>query len=411
MKSLSVILLLGGAVLAAACSNSSDPQVNNALNITGTPIPLSSPLPIAGTEANVVPVTVGCGYINEPCVTVTICTPGGAAGSSSCVTVPNVLLDTGSHGLRLFASAVPLSLSPQLDPVSKNPVAECVGYLDGSSDWGSVVTADVLLGNGNERAANVPVQLIDASYGKIPASCTDPDTNPAADGYNGIMGVGLFTQDCGDGCVSDTQNNQYFACPSGAVCNGIALPLSQQVSNPVMYLQTDNNGVILQLANVAPTGVTSASGYLILGIGTQADNTPPAGVTVFTADGYGNFQTFFGGQLYTEAFLDSGSNATYFPEPWITPCSQSSPNYGFFCGNDANLQGVQIGASGSPDDLLSFQVSDADTMVSGVKASSGLGGSASGYFDWGLPFFFGKTIYVGTYGGNSRLGSGPYWGF
>ena len=48
---------------------------------------------------------VHCGgspYVNEPCVEVTVCEPG----TSTCATVDNVLLDTGSYGLRLFAQAL-----------------------------------------------------------------------------------------------------------------------------------------------------------------------------------------------------------------------------------------------------------------------------------------------------------------
>ena len=57
----------------------------------------------AGGE-NLVPISVtgaGCSasaYFNEPCVTVTVCVPG----TSQCQTVNDVLLDTGSTGLRVL---------------------------------------------------------------------------------------------------------------------------------------------------------------------------------------------------------------------------------------------------------------------------------------------------------------------
>src|SRR5271168_4830164 len=65
----------------------------------GTSIPL-----VKGS--NVLAVSVGnCGpssYFNEPCVTIKICSPG----TTQCQTIPNVLLDTGSYGLRLFSSVI-----------------------------------------------------------------------------------------------------------------------------------------------------------------------------------------------------------------------------------------------------------------------------------------------------------------
>lgn len=386
--------------------------------------PLAPPLSLSGTESNVLPVSVGCGYVNEPCVSVTVCQPGATLGSSSCTTINNILLDTGSFGLRLFSDQIPgtVTLPPITDSATGNPLAECVSYVDTSSDWGPVVSADVYLGYGNEKAANVPTQIINASYAGLPSNCLNPDTyslssgNPNNVGFNGILGVGLFTADCGDGCASDDGNQMYFAC-SGSTCTGAAVPSSKQVSNPVSFLTSDNNGVILQLPNVASSGATSLTGYLVLGIGTQSDNSPPTGVTMFQADSTGNFQTYYSGQLFTDSngqgsFIDSGSNAIYFPDANIPQCT-SSP--GFYCPVALdNLTGVAIGANNSPQDLLPFQVANGDTELSVSNPNvvfDNLAGPLAGMFDWGFPFFLGKSIYVGIDGATSSLGAGPYWGF
>src|SRR5512142_3556104 len=77
---------------------------------------------------NVVPISVtgtGCSasaYFNEPCVSVTVCVPG----TSQCQTVPNVLLDTGSTGLRVFKQAVTLPLPPVT--AGSATLGECISY-------------------------------------------------------------------------------------------------------------------------------------------------------------------------------------------------------------------------------------------------------------------------------------------
>src|SRR5271157_3560515 len=63
------------------------------------------------TGNNVLAITVnGPGlnnsYPNEPCVSVTICTPG----TTTCQTINDILLDTGDQGLRIFKQALNVSL-------------------------------------------------------------------------------------------------------------------------------------------------------------------------------------------------------------------------------------------------------------------------------------------------------------
>src|SRR5659263_116907 len=81
-----------------------------------------------GGQANVVPITVNgslCSsgsYLNKPCVSVTVCTPG----TSTCQTVTDILLDTGSFGLRIFQQALTVTL-PQVT-VASGSLANCVQF-------------------------------------------------------------------------------------------------------------------------------------------------------------------------------------------------------------------------------------------------------------------------------------------
>ena len=339
-------------------------------------------------------------YINKPCVSVTVCTPG----TSTCQAIDDVLLDTGSYGLRLFKQV----LSVSLVQATGNPgsLAECVQFGDGSSEWGPVQIASVILGN--EPAVQVPIQVVDSTFGTAPSSCKNADQSPADAGFNGILGVGPFAQDCGSTCSNSAGNGMYYGC-NGATCSGTAVPLSDQVQNPVTLLPQDNNGVIIQLPSVPEGGLPSVNGSLMLGIGTQSNNVPSV-VTTYTLDQYGEFITTFNSHLYS-SFIDTGSNGLFFPSSRMLPnCKDYSD---WFCpSSTTSLSSTITGASGSPSGLVSFLISNFDSLISSPNnVFVDIGGNWVGGFDWGLPFFFGRVTYIGLEGSASSLGNGPYFAY
>jgi hypothetical protein len=408
-----LLFLILSLVLVTACSGGNY-YYGSSSSPTSSPSSTSTSSPSGNNSSsgnNVLTLTVNgslCSagsYPNKPCVSVTVCSPG----TSTCQTISDILLDTGSYGLRIFKSLLTaVSLNQVI--VGSGSLAECVQYADGASDWGPVQIASVVLGN--EPAVQVPIQVIDSSFSTLPNICSNPDVNPSTAGFNGILGVGLFTEDCGPECAASANNGIYYVC-SGSTCTSSIANLSSQVQNPVALLPQDNNGVLLQLPAVSLGGTASVNGSLVLGIGTKSNNYP-SGVTMYSADStFGEFTTVFNGLTFNQSFIDSGSNALYFPAPSNVLLGCTGQFSGFYCpSSTTNLSATNKSSTGSPSNTVSFEIGNASSFLSSSNnVFSDLGGSSTGYFDWGLPFFLGRTVYVGIEGKTSSLGTGPYWAY
>ncbi len=363
----------------------------------------------AASFSNVMPVSVGesgiCTIINQLCATVTICQPG----TSNCQTVSDVLVDIGSVGLRVFDSVLSMPLTQTVDAQGR-PLGECIFFADGGTTWGPVQVADVVLGSA--PAVRVPIQVINPTFGGQSSTrnpCNDVvDTDPQLANFNGILGIGLFRQDCGFLCTTNSSNTLYFSCDGGS-CAGAAVPLVDQVQNPVWMLPSGNNGMVLTLPNVPSAGAPSVSGALILGIGTSANNTPPAGISVITTDENGFVTTVYKGRTFRESIIDSGSNGLFFPDASLPVCAMQLD--AFYCPPTlVNLTGTVIGTNGRQI-VVPFQVANAESLVETRNAAfNNLAGEFS-IFDWGLPFFFGRSVFVGIEGQSSSLGTGPFFAF
>ncbi|MDB5947276.1 MAG: hypothetical protein JWQ33_2302 [Ramlibacter sp.] len=366
---------------------------------------LAPPAPPGG---NVMPVVLDRGpagdSFNMPFVSVTVCSPG----TTSCRTVDRVLLDTASVGLRIVAPALDLATSlPAVTNAANLPVAECGQFVSGFT-WGSVRRADVKLGGAT--AAGIPIQLIaDPSpvYAATPIGCSSigfDQGTAAALGANGILGVSMFTRDCSTRCTNSTAPRVYYACtPTG--CASTALPLESQVANPVVFLAGNSNGLTLTLPQVPIGGVTRLGGTLTFGIGTQANNQL-AGATVLPTDSKGNFTTVYKGTAYGSAFIDSGSNGIFFEDPAIPACGD------FYCPV-APLQLTAVNASPAGQSVtVGFTIDNINLVanrVSAMNAGGPLGAARS--FDWGVPFFFGRTVFLAIEGAQTSGGVGPYWAY
>jgi len=341
---------------------------------------------------------------NSLYVSVTVCLPGS---TTQCQTIDHVLLDTGSSGLRLLASALPSGfVLPAVKTVAQQPVAGC-GQFASSYTWGAVRQADVRMAG--ELAEAVSVQVIgDAAFSSVPGTCSSglPSANSIDTlRANGLLGISTFLNDCGPACTVQPVQGTYYVCPLFG-CTAVAMPLAQQLVNPVAKFAQNNNGTLIQLPSVGPSGAATVAGSLTFGIGTQANNAL-GNASVYTLDSGGNMSTLYGGKKMP-SFLDSGSNGLFFNDSSIKKCGN-----GFFCpASTLTLSAVNTGTNGV-NGTVNFSVANASTVTQtnpDYMAFSNLAGPgiSASYFDWGLPFYFGRTVYTAIEGRMAGVVTGPY---
>ncbi len=374
--------------------------------------PITPPPPPTGSNVQAIIVNAGPGgnYANGVFTSVSVCMPA----TTSCQTIDGILVDTGSSGLRILSSALTSVTLPKQTAADGNAVVECLPFVSGYT-WGPVETADVQISG--ETAKSLPIQIISATDFPVPTSCSNrgaAENTLAQLGANGIIGVGLNAQDCGDQCVATGAQNPdlYFECPtSGCVVTGE--PLAKQVINPVSLFTGDNNGVIIELPAITGPEAT-VSGSLIFGIGTRSNNgLGPA--TVYPTDNQFHFTTTYKNQAYPASFIDSGSNGLFFLTTAIDGIPTCSNASSFYCPTTTeNLSATTQGAGGVGTGTVNFSVANADGLFANASATafSQLGGAntLSG-FDWGLPFFFGRNVYSAIEGQSTPGGVGPYWAY
>jgi hypothetical protein len=369
--------------------------------------------------------------------TVTVCVPGGSpANPAECQVIDHVQVDTGSVGLRVLASKVKslnlprVTLSASGDPVTRN-AWECFPFVIGGL-WGANAGADVWMGQ--QVATRIPIQLIEDD--PLAALQATPDCIQATDnnvldsagalGSNGILGIGSTTLDCGLNCEAGDYTGsfvQYYSCPqgatSGAACSAAAIPAALQVYNPVAALPAAyNNGVVLKMPAVTDPGAATATGELIFGLDTLSNNSVPLGASkvflgvdyVNRPDSYLNLTTQFNGVTYFSSYLDTGTNGLFFTDTALTRCQGST----WYCPSATLNYSAQLSDGDNPlrtPVSVAFQIANAEALFStNNTAFSGAAGAApagSSAFAWGMPFFYGKQVFLSIWQQAGSL-SGPW---
>jgi len=408
------LLLLGTLMATFGCSGSgSDAPTNNNNGGGG-----------GGGAGNSVSITVdggpaGLGFISADVAfaDVTLCVPGTA----NCQVIDHVAVDTGSSGLRILQSVLTLPLAQE------GNLVECFQFVSGFT-WGPVMMADVKIAG--ELASNIPIQVIgESTFPNIPHDCQTSVPGGVSEdtlstlGANGLLGVSSSVQDCGSFCTAPS--SLYYSCPTASSCSETGVSLAQQPPNPVAMFATDNNGVLVQLPAVASaTGESTATGTLFFGIGTEANNGLGS-ATIFQVDQFGNFTTVYNNQSYPGSFLDSGSNGIFFLTSALT--GMSDTNCGgadgeWYCPNNTTPFATTTKGATGTSEAVDFNAESANTLSNtNNTAFSDLTGpnptcfvtqnTSAPCFDWGLPFFFGRNVFVAIEGRSTPAGNGPFWAY
>lgn len=400
-KYLSFAIIVTSVTLSACGSG------GTSTNSTGNTAPPTSGSQ-SSTTSNVVPIVIDGGPTgqspdNTPFVSVTVCSTNSP---TNCQTIDHIILDTGSMGLRIFASKLNSSLNLTKQTINGQTTAECTLFGSGY-DWGSIALANVKMAG--EIANNVPIQIInDTSIPSVPSDCSNEGAYNDLGSANGIIGVNPLPYDQGN----------YYSCSGSSCTLNSSITTAQQVVSPVYEFSTDNNGVIVSLPQVSSTGpgATSLSGTLTFGIGTQSNNQLTA-QNVFTSNGTeqdGSFTTTYDGGTYDSIF-DTGSTELFFDNPSNNPAlTTCSNNTSFYCPSSTTTISTQLASLNSSAGVnFNFNIINFDNFINSnpnsvVIPNAGATGGQN-FFIWGLPFFYGRTVFSAFSGANTSGGTGPYF--
>ncbi|MFD1558187.1 DUF3443 family protein [Paraburkholderia silviterrae] len=385
--------------LLAACGGASSDDTSNA-------------------NLNVVPLTVDKGPLGTstdvPYVSVTVCAPG----TDNCQTIDHVLVDTGSSGLRLLASALtnPAGLLGHTD-TTKPVLAQCMTFGSGYT-WGTLKSADIRLGG--EIARSTPIQLInDPDLSTVPPACQEQGANAGnlkSMNANGILGISTSAHDCGSACADDPTVAQYFSCV-GASCTPTLVALENQIPNPITKFSRDNNGSVIVFPS-AVDGMASLTGKLIFGIDTR-DNNKLGNANIYPMNENMIANVVING-VTGQATLDTGSTGSYFNMAGSPPVCASVPGLTdqYYCASGSTTvlfpsPAGPVAATVNVRDPLQYMATYPHSAVNpSLAGPAGMPNTPDdGTWIMGLPFYFGRTVFTAIDGAQTSKATGPFVAF
>jgi Protein of unknown function (DUF3443) len=174
----------------------------------------------------------------------------------------------------------------------------------------------------------------------------------------------------------------------------------------------DHQGTLITLPTVVTDGQANLQGgTLTFGIDTQTDNASQGLVTVLTLDGvHGELNSTVNGVNYPGSYLDAGSNAVFLGSNLFPPCTNPALTR-FYCpGSPQELSGSIEGTSGAARSVVFIVNSGAANNPTDAVQPGLAGPNSTGGVVWGLPFFYGATVYTAISGQYTPSGNGPWVG-
>ncbi len=391
------------SIFISSCGSGGN-TASNACN-QGTP-------PSQPTESNSSQLMVGCGFngngTNVPYITVKICKPGVVpVNTEYCQVIDHVMIDTGSFGLKINQSALSgdfTSSLPTLNDIHNNPVYTCAqygsGYMFGSDNY-----ADIYISG--EKSSNMPIQIInDGNQSNLPIQCTSTGkfNNLANYGAKAILGINPSVYLSNDFFDNFTYTNGQYQLIMGSsdIIESINV-------NPIIGFKTDNNGMIFNLPPAASNQNVNLYGTITFGLNTQANNIINATKVISNTTGgqfYAQNISPTEGEI-TEAIIDTGTNGFMFNSD-LRLCQRSN----IYCPNTPTswvTQAFGVNSLLSPINITQ-QISNSQGKNQ-IAPFMGMARPNSQGIIYGMPFLFGKTIFMSFESTQTALGTGPSVGW
>ncbi len=164
-------------------------------------------------------------------------------------------------------------------------------------------------------------------------------------------------------------------------------------------------------------GSPTSQGSLTFGIGTQPNNGLN-GATVYTVTtsgaNPGSFVSTYNSNPYPGT-ISSGANANYFLTSAITGYPPCTTNPGYYCPSSAQSPSVTNTGTNGASISITLTVDNGDSLVSSgnfaFSSLAGPGGNRTTGFVFGVPFFYGRTVFTALNGATTPSGPGPYFAY